>query len=244
MIQVIHRALDILEYLAVDPEREKVLGDIARDLNLNAGTCSNILRTLVERNYVNKLEKQKGYYLGPKAYELTRNSANRKKLAEAAAEEMELLTKKLNENSLLSILDGDNRLAILKVQANNELQINTVETKKAYDTASGLLLLAMLSDAELDNFFTKYIKTLPKQRSLEVSGTSLKRLINKIRKDGFAAHTTSTHAIGFAVPLYSKGAVIASLSIYMPVVRFEKNMQQTIVKQLQRTSKAIEERLI
>ena len=65
MIQVIHRALNIMEYIALDPERPKGLGDIAERMDLNAATCANIIKTLVTRKYLVKLEKQKGYLLGP-----------------------------------------------------------------------------------------------------------------------------------------------------------------------------------
>jgi DNA-binding IclR family transcriptional regulator len=65
MIQVIHRALNIMEYVAADPERPKELGDIAEDLKLHSATCANIIKTLVTRQYLVKLEKQKGYLIGP-----------------------------------------------------------------------------------------------------------------------------------------------------------------------------------
>ena len=55
MIQVIHRAFDILEYLSQDPKREFSLGEIAAYTGLNSGTCANIMKTLVRRNYVEHL---------------------------------------------------------------------------------------------------------------------------------------------------------------------------------------------
>ena len=59
MIQVINRALDIIEFIAREPEKPKSLSDIANTLELNAGTCANIIKTLVERNYIEKLEYKK-----------------------------------------------------------------------------------------------------------------------------------------------------------------------------------------
>ena len=52
MIQVINRALNILEILAQEPDKEFGLSEIATAVELNAGTCANILKTLVYRNYV------------------------------------------------------------------------------------------------------------------------------------------------------------------------------------------------
>ena len=42
MIQVINRALNILEILAQEPDKEFGLSEIATAVELNAGTCANI----------------------------------------------------------------------------------------------------------------------------------------------------------------------------------------------------------
>ena len=47
MIQVINRALNILEILAQEPDKEFGLSEISTTVELNAGTCANILKTLV-----------------------------------------------------------------------------------------------------------------------------------------------------------------------------------------------------
>ena len=42
MIKVIEKALNILELLAGEQDREISLGEIASTLNMDRGTCSNI----------------------------------------------------------------------------------------------------------------------------------------------------------------------------------------------------------
>lgn len=54
MIQVINRSVDILEYVAEDIYRPKLLGNIAKDLNLNVATCANIVKTLIDRGLLKK----------------------------------------------------------------------------------------------------------------------------------------------------------------------------------------------
>ena len=205
MIQVINRALDILEYISIEPEKPKILGDIAETLKLNPGTCANIIKTLVQRGYLEKLEKQRGYRLGQKAYSLSGNEGYERGLIEVAKEEMDALTQKLNENSLLCVLKGDKRIVIRRVQSNNELQANTSTEKKVWDSASGRLLIAMLSDNGLESFIDKF--GLPSKE--EWSGASeLKafyRQIAKIREQGFAMQITVNHILGIALPLYRDG---------------------------------------
>ena len=126
MIQVIHRALDIMEIVAADPDKPKSLSDIANALGLNHGTCANIMKTLVTRKYLEQIGSKKGYILGSKAYTLTGNDAYRKDLIEASSPEMEKLTAATNENTLLAVLNGENRIVIHRISAEQELQVRTV----------------------------------------------------------------------------------------------------------------------
>src|SRR5690242_10957755 len=119
MIQVIHRALDILELVSDEPGKSKTLTEIADQLHLNHGTCANILKTLVSRNYIEKLPGKKGYQLGHMTTELSGKKNLRERLVSSAREEMENLTKKFNENTLLSILKGNQRVAILRVNSHH-----------------------------------------------------------------------------------------------------------------------------
>jgi DNA-binding IclR family transcriptional regulator len=239
MIQVINRALDILEYIAKDPESPKPLGEIAADLNLNAGTCANIIKTMVTRKYIDKLGKQKGYCLGSKAYEITGNAGYQKELVDASREQMELLTSRMNENSLLCVLKGDIRSVIFRVQSKNYLQANTATEKKAYDTASGRLLLAMMTEPEIDKFIDKY--GAPAKGEWE-GVTDLKTLIKNLKKinsQGYAIQTTVNQIVGIALPVYQGDKVIAALSVYMPSLRFNNLKKMDIIKQIKKATDLI-----
>ncbi len=243
MIQVIQRALDILEYIANDPDKPKPLGEIAGDLKLNAGTCANIIKTLTVRQYLEKIDKQKGYCLGARAYGLTGTEGYRKKLVYAAKEEMELLTQKMNENSLLCILKGEIRLVIHKTQSSNDLQVNTSAEKKAYDTASGRLLVAMQSTEEIEKYIDKYgLPATDVWQGITDKKYFLKQLA-KIRKEGYAMQVTSKQIVGVALPVYENKAVIASLSVYMPLFRFNSFDRQDIIKQVKRRADRISRKL-
>ena len=230
MIQVINRALDILEYIAHEPEKPKNLGEIASSLNLNAGTCANIIKTMVTRNYIEKIDKQKGYCLGQMAYRLSGNEGYQKRLVDAAREEMEMLTKKTNENSLLCMIRDDMRVVIHKVQSDNDLQANTAREKRVYDTSSGRLLVAFMDDDELEKFIEKYDLPARDEWDTVTDRKSLTKQINKIKKEGYASQITSNQIIGLAFPVRQGGKIMASLSVYMPVVRYNNANQQEILK--------------
>ncbi|TKC65150.1 IclR family transcriptional regulator [Pedobacter hiemivivus] len=243
MIQVINRALDVLEYISIEPDQPKPLSVIASHFNLNAGTCANIIKTLVTRKYIEKVEK-KGYCLGSQAYVLTGNEGYHKDLVKAAQKEMEALTSIYDENSLLSILVKDVRVAIVRVTGTNNIQVVTSKEKRVYDTASGRLLIAMLPEAELTVFITKY--GLPKKEEwAEVKNEkSLRESLSLIKAQGYAKQVTAGNIVGFAVPVYSGERVLASLCLYMPEYRFHLAEEQKIVDDLLTTAEKIKKNLV
>ncbi|WP_336515819.1 IclR family transcriptional regulator [Pollutibacter soli] len=243
MIQVIQRAFDILEYISKDPEKAKSLGEIAEKLNLNAGTCANIIKTMVDRKYIEKLDKQKGYLLGPMAYAISGNEGYNKSLVDAAREEMEGLTSLLNENSLLCIIKGDARVVIFKVQSDNDLQANTAREKRVYDTSSGRLLLSMLTDEEIEKFIERYGVPSKEEWEGAADKKGLLKQISKIRKDGYALQITRNQIIGIALPINSGKKTIASLSVYMPVSRYNNMNKLDLIKQIRKSADRISKKL-
>lgn len=244
MIQVIHRALDILEIISADPEKPRSLGDIADSLGLNHGTCANIMKTLVSRKYLEQVGTKKGYVLGSKAYTLSGNDAYRKDLIEMSAPEMEKLTASINENSLLAILNGENRIVIHRISAEQELQVRTAEEKHVYDSASGRLLLAMLSDADIERFITKY--SPPSEQIWKEAHTpeGFKEEIAKIRAEQCAFQVLpGRQVIGLAVAIHKNGKVVASLSIYLPEYRYMNMDKIALVEKLKSTASRISQKL-
>ena len=245
MIQVIHRAIDILEIISAEPEKPKSLGEIADTLGLNHGTCANIIKTLVSRKYLEQVGTKKGYVLGSKAYTLSGNDAYRKDLIEMSAPEMEKLTASINENSLLAILNGENRIVIHRIiSAEQELQVRTAQEKHVYDSASGRLLLAMLSDVDIERFVSKY--ALPTEQMWKEAHTpeGLKEEIVKIRAEQCAFQVLpGRQVIGLAVAIYKNGKVVASLSIYLPEYRYMNMDKIALVEKLKSTANRISQKL-
>jgi DNA-binding IclR family transcriptional regulator len=244
MIQVIGRALDILELIAQKPDKIKTLSEIADTLKLNHGTCANIIKTLVGRNYIEKVDGKKGYKLGSKVFALAANRDNKSELIAAAQEEMESLTKKFNENTLLSVLRGDQRVAILRVNSHNQLQAVTATEKEAFNSSTGKLLVAMLSDEELEEYLRQY--GLPKMRlqgGKKITRLSFYNEIKKIRTEGVATHLPDDEVFGMAVPICKSEKVVASLSIYLPAYRYNEKLHRQMHQQLLISARKISNKL-
>jgi len=243
MIQVIHRAFDILEYVANDPERPKLLGEIARDIGLNAGTCANIVKTLLTRGYLEKLELQKGYLPGKKMQTLGSNAVYKQDLIEASDEEMLKLSKKIQENVLIAVLRGDTRIIVHHHIYKQLVQATTQEEKKAYDSSTGRLLIALQNDDFQNKFILKY--GLPNVSVWPEASTQKKfnACIKKIREDGYALIECTDQVLGIAAPIYKKDILIAALSIYVPSFRFDENKKLKMLNATVKTASLICEKI-
>lgn len=243
MIQVLHRAFDILELIARDNTKALSLGEIANALQLNHATCANIIKTMVTRNYLEQLGPKKGYKLGYMAYQVVGNGSFEDKLKRAATELMENLTATLNETCLLAILKRQYRLIVHQVHAERDLMVRSSVEKEAYNSASGRLLVALLPDDERDVFMDKY--GLPDKSVWPEAATEagLRKEFDAIHQRGYARQVTDSHILGLACGVREDGEVVASLSVYLPVSRLTEHKEEEILKHLKKTALLLEGKL-
>lgn len=239
MIQVVNRALDILELLSRNLDKEHSLSEIADPLNLNHGTCANIIKTMVNRRYI---EKKKGYILGRQSYYLTNNFSNETEIVKCAVTPLKNLSIILRENCVLSVLKNNSRVILHKETFVQELQANTIDEKNAYQTATGKLLLAYLEPTDRNAFIKTY--GLPGNIWKEISDErSLVDELQKIHKTGYVIHHDETNIGGVAMPIFDKKRAIASVGVYLPENRFNKAMEELILEELEKTAKIISEKI-
>jgi len=243
MVLVIVKAFDILEYVARDQSRAFTLTEIAEALNLNQATCANILRTLVEKAYLEHVGRKKGYRLGPMAYNLTGSQAYGQNLVTAAKDVMEGLTARLNETSLLGVLRNQKRYILHLVNSDQDLQVRSRTERNVYETATGRVLLAYLPDKEREAFIQ--FNGLPTAETWPGAETEagLLEILRRIRADGLATTHSKSHIIGLAVPIRAGGRVLAALSIFLPEIRCSAQRKKEVVQALRTAAEQIDARL-
>ena len=229
MIQVINRSVDILEYIAEDIYTPKLLGNIAKDLSLNAATCANIIKTLVSRGLLKKAENEKGYLIGNRITEIGNGNIGFKELLNKAEPVFDNLLNELNENCLIAILKNDKRQVIFNKNSIQLIQATTPDEKLAYDSSTGRLLIAFLSDHDLQLYLKKY--GLPQKNIWTKAASRLGffEQINEIKKQGFALIEDTVQVVGVAVPIFQNNRIIASFSIYLPSFRFDDKMRENMI---------------
>lgn len=243
MIQVIVRALDILEFVAQHGKEPVQLIKIARKAGLSQPTTANIVKTLVDKNYLEHVGRKEGYRLGSNAYHLTGNLSYNENLISLAKVFMEELTKNLNETSLIAVIRNNKRVILHLAECDNDLNVRARMVSDVYTTATGRLLLAYYNTKELDNFIKS--AGLPSKQVWPGAETKegLQEVLEQIRKEEFVEFTSVNHTVGFAVPVYKKRLVIAGLSVFVPESRCTAAHKEKIVKQIRRTAKKIKEQL-
>ncbi|MEO1011546.1 MAG: IclR family transcriptional regulator C-terminal domain-containing protein [Bacteroidota bacterium] len=237
MIQVVNRAIDIIEFIASSGRKDVPLKEIADSLGLNHGTCANIIKTLVTRDYLEKTsERGKGYGLGPMLYFITGDFSYSVDLINAAKSHMHELTARINENCMLGILRNNVRVSLFDVYANQELRVVNQEEKDAYETASGRVILAFLPKQKIKAFVDEH--GLPTKEKWEDVQThdDFEFELEKIRRKKYALHVTKTKVLGIASPIYRNGEVLASLGIFLPEFRFNDESKNQIIEEMQNTA--------
>lgn len=241
MIQVIHRAFDILELCARNQDKTLSLSEIADKLELNHGTCANIIKTLVARNYIEQVGYKKGYRLGAMAYHLTGNFSFRKYLVQAAKIPMQEFVEELNETCLLAILRKTDlkRIVLHQVQSSHDLTVRTSVEKDAYNSSTGRLMLAYLSEKEIEAVIDKF--GFPDSAVWSEAGNKERfyKELEKIKQEGVAVQLDRNHIVGLAVPVFKENAAIASLSVYLPETRYQGDTKIIILNRLKKAARQI-----
>ncbi len=236
MIQVINRAINILEFLSNDPSKEFSLTEIADNLKFQHSTCANILKTLVIRGYVDQPKAKGGYKIGKMLYQLTDANKKHTELINLSRGLMIELRDKINETIILSVIRNNKRYLLNEVQSTQEIHVQTKKEVSIYSATTGRMILAHL-DSENVNWIVEKIG-LPAEN--EWSGiNSVKVLfeeLNKIRELKILETINSNHVIGLAVPLFKNGKIIASMGIYMPEIRYGETEREFLRNELLKVS--------
>ncbi len=243
MIQVLNRAFDILEFLAREKDRKFSLAEIADSFGLNHGTCANIIKTMVSREYIEKQGKRDGYKFGSKAYYLTGDFLFKKELLNASVGLMKELCSTLNEGVILAIIQNNKRILLHEELSTHELQVVNLKEKDIYKTSTGRMILACMNKSDQRAFVEKYgLPDLDSWEGIEDEEDFFSEL-KRIRKKQIAIHLAKSDIVGIAVPVYIKNRIVASLGVYLPKTRFTEEMQENIFKYLPLTADQINKRL-
>ena len=153
-VQSLDRGLAVIR--AFGPDRERLsLSEVARATGLTRAAARRFLLTLVKLGYVRNDGRE--FSLRPRVLELGYAYLSGLALPEVAAPHMEELVARLHESSSISVLDGHHIVYVVRVPTKRIMTVAiSVGTRfPAYATSMGRVLLAQLSDDELERYLAE-----------------------------------------------------------------------------------------
>ena len=236
-IKVIDKALSIVEMLSRDPSKEFRLTEIADSLGIDRGTCSLIIKTLLQRGYIQHSAPRSGYKFGYMFYKLTDNSVKNEELTLAAQDKIMELGKKLNELIVLSVIKNDKRVFLMTTTPSRDKVIKTNIDKSVYASSAGRVIVAHYSPEHIERFISR-VGLPTEQEWPEASGSEADLIgcLVKIRRAGYAVLYGQDSLVGIAAPVFIGGHVAGSIAVFVP----KERMNDEILPSLLMTARSVE----
>ena len=245
MIKVIEKALNILELLSGDQSKEFLLSEIADSLNMDRGTCANIIKTLSTRGYVHHDGPRRGYKFGYMMYKLTDTAVNNEELTKIAREEIDKLGSRLNETAILSCIKNDKRIVLYNTTPDRELLVRHNIAKSIYGANTGRVILANYRPSHLEKCLIRLgmpsIDEWPEIYDSNNPAGELRNRLVDIKANGYEIHHAQNGIVGIAAPLFSSGHVVGSVGIYLPKMRLED--ETAVLQQVLESAHSINEKI-
>jgi DNA-binding IclR family transcriptional regulator len=224
-IQSLDRELIILEAVA-NSSTPVSLSDLTAVLEIDRSSVFRLANTLKRRGFLAYPAGRKDYILGPAMWRLSHHYDWGTMLVRVSRDHLKQLAALTRETAHLAIREGRQALFIDYAAANHVVAVSgqTGESVPLYCTAHGKALLADLDQKELAALFGNgALKQFTKQTIATIP--QLSRVCAQIRNQGVASDDGEMQegVRCVAAPIRSEnGAIVGSLGISAPLIRFPK----------------------
>ncbi|MET9368900.1 IclR family transcriptional regulator [Streptomyces griseoflavus] len=218
------------------------VSEMAERLGVARSTAHRLLAMLVYRDFAVQGE-DRVYRAGP-VLELAAHSQSLvSRLRAAALPHLRRVVDLLDETTNLIVRTGDTARFIASVESRQALRVGSREGMvfPAHRTTAGLLLLAELSEEELDEVYAP-----ERYRDRPGDRPDLARLrseLARLRRNGFAVNQERSERglVAVGVPVHDRdGTALAGLSVSMPGARYDPHRLQPLVATLDTAARALE----
>lgn len=213
-VTALERGLNVLTAFGRQPRR-MTLSEVAEITNLSRGTARRFLLTLQTLHFVNSDGKL--FWLTPKVLQFSGAYLSTFGVTDAGRAVIRDLSASVGESSSMAVLDGYDVVYIARVETQRIFSsgLEVGSRLPAYCTSLGRVLLAGLSDSELDRQFLGRVFEPQSPRSI-VDPALLRQKILEVRRQQYALIDGEVE-IGvrsIAVPVHDQsGKTIAALNI-------------------------------
>jgi DNA-binding IclR family transcriptional regulator len=242
----VRRALDILDLLSMRGEPMSV-AEIVAALRIPKSTAYELMRTLADSGYVERMGRQGNMFLGRKLFELGMQYRAKIDLLEEGAAVTEGLRDATGETVQFSVLDNSMMLVLMKEEGNQSLRIvSRVGSRIPVNwSAAGRLLVSDLDDAALRRLLQETVCQSPAGRAV-TDVEALVQQIRRFRQQGYAIeiNESNEHAGCVAAPVIdARGRCVAALSIVAPEQRLGRADRDKLIAEVRAAAARLSRRL-
>jgi IclR family transcriptional regulator, pca regulon regulatory protein len=241
-VQSLDRGLAVIR--AFGPDRERLsLSEVARATGLTRAAARRFLLTLVKLGYVRNDGRE--FSLRPRVLELGYAYLSGIALPEVAMPHLEEISAKLHESSSISVLDGQSIVYVARVPTKRIMTVViSVGTRfPAYATSMGRVLLAGLSEADLEHYLAE-ADLEPFTANTVTDRDRLREIVHEARQQGYAIvdQELEEGLRALAAPIRdSSGAVAAAINVSAHASRLSPEaMRAELLPSLLETASQIE----
>lgn len=182
-VQSLERGLSVIRAFSHDRPR-LTLSDVARETGMTRAAARRFLITLESLGYVSSDGRL--FSLRPSVLQLGYAYLSSFSLTEIAQDHLEELAERMHESCSASVLDGDDIVYVARASTNRIMTIGLSVGARlpAYCTSMGRVLLAALSDSELDSYLSKVAMHARTDRTI-TDPKELRAEILRVREQGY-----------------------------------------------------------
>ncbi|OIH85107.1 hypothetical protein BLJ79_07910 [Arthrobacter sp. UCD-GKA] len=240
----LQRAFDLLEVMAQIPQGASIAQlSIASDLPRS--TVARLLASLFDAGVVARPGSDRHWVLGPTIMRLTRAVTPAFDLPERSSVIMQQITDELEETTMLAVPTGQTTARVInEIRGPKLIGVTSPWAGQSIDSpASGFVrqLLAEMPKLQSDKIVHSMIFERHTPKTI-VDGETLKRAIEKIRKDGYAVVVDEFEEglAGLALPVRRDGQLSGMLAVYLPTHRLTVEFRKRALESLTRGVKKLE----
>lgn len=197
------------------------LSEVADRTDMHRAAARRFLLTLVREGYVETNGKY--FRLRPKVLELGFTALSSMDIWEIAQPVLNDLSEKLSESCFAAVLDGDSAVYVARAASRRVMNvgINVGSRAPAHAVSTGRVLLAGLSDSELDDYLAG-VKLEKFTLNTVTSKVKLRGIVEETRRQGWSIvdQELEVGLRAISVPIRDRaGAIKAALNVCCPSAR-------------------------
>ncbi len=240
------RVLTLLELLG-RWDREMSHTEIADAMGIPKSSLTQLLRNLVGREYLTYSPTTKGYRLGKAIRRLADRNSQSYDLVEVVKPVLEEITASTNESSALNILSGDEAKVATAVNSPMRLlsHMRQGDLAPLYATSGGKVILAFLPPDMREEYLKRAQLTPVTHKTITAIG-DLRAQLQTIQREklAYSFEEFTEGIIGMACPILDdQGAVLGSINVAMPAVRYSSAVRDRTAAVLERAVATIAQQL-